>query len=335
MQRFNFNLKIGLSIAASIAFLYLAMRQIEFSRLWGFVKTANYWYFIPAVTVVPLSFVIRAFRWRYLLRPLKWPAYTSAYHAVAIAFLINNIFPLRLGEFARAYVIGEKENMSKAGAFATVIWERVFDGFMLIPYFILLCFLPFDIPATLKTGTWMLMGFFAGVAGVLIGLAFMREGTARIIYRLVKLLPARLQQTTNMFIGMLLSGIDTVKNPRAILPIIGLSFVVTLCLFLNLKFAVTAFFGDSLHWTSSILIFVGLNFAVLLPATPGYVGTFHAACVFALKQFGVDESQAFGFALVYHAANYIPSTLPGLISLLSQNISLRQIRADANSEKLS
>ncbi len=55
-----------------------------------------------------------------------------------------------------------------------------------------------------------------------------------------------------------------------------------------------------------------VNLSVLLPSSPGYVGVFHAAALFALTPFGVPADQALALALVCHAVPYVLVTVPGL-----------------------
>ena len=52
----------------------------------------------------------------------------TLFSTILIGFMANNVLPLRLGEFVRAYVIGRREKLSVSASFATIVIERVFDG---------------------------------------------------------------------------------------------------------------------------------------------------------------------------------------------------------------
>ena len=67
MKRWQF----WLGVAISIFFLYTVARKLEWSDFWMAIKTANYWWVIPGVAVYFLGFWVRAWRWHYLLRPIK------------------------------------------------------------------------------------------------------------------------------------------------------------------------------------------------------------------------------------------------------------------------
>ena len=82
-----------------------------------------------------------------------------------------NVLPLRLGEFIRAYVLGRRENMSKSGIFATVVVERIFDGFTVLSLLMLsLLFLPNDINP--DTTSWIRAFSYLAVAIYLTAIAF-------------------------------------------------------------------------------------------------------------------------------------------------------------------
>ena len=69
-----------------------------------------------------------------------------------------------------------------------------------------------------------------------------------------------------------------------------------------------------------------LVFAVMVPASPGYVGTYHAACVYGLTAFNIPKEQALSVALVMHAMNFFPVIILGLWYLGKANLSLKGIR---------
>jgi uncharacterized membrane protein YbhN (UPF0104 family) len=52
------------------------------------------------------------------------------------------------------------------------------------------------------------------------------------------------------------------------------------------------------------------------------VGVWHAASVLALSLFGVEQSTALGYALLYHASQFVPVTLFGWLFLVREHVSL-------------
>jgi uncharacterized membrane protein YbhN (UPF0104 family) len=70
-------------------------------------------------------------------------------------------------------------------------------------------------------------------------------------------------------------------------------------------------------------------FVSLIPAAPGYIGTYDAAVVFGLKGLGITGSQAVGFALLSRFVIFAPITAVGLGLLVWRYGGLRRIRASS------
>ena len=76
--------------------------------------------------------------------------------------MANNVLPLRLGEFVRAYVIGRREKLSVSASFATIVIERVFDGCTVVLFMaVALLFSPFHLDP--QTMAWVRTMSAAGI----------------------------------------------------------------------------------------------------------------------------------------------------------------------------
>ena len=80
--------------------------------------------------------------------------------------MVNNILPMRIGEFVRAYFLGSKHNINKATVLVTIFVERILDAIVLIGF--LLIVIGFNAQTLLKGfaqqyltwGLLVLIGFF-------------------------------------------------------------------------------------------------------------------------------------------------------------------------------
>jgi uncharacterized protein (TIRG00374 family) len=86
--------------------------------------------------------------------------------------------------------------------------------------------------------------------------------------------------------------------------------------------------AQSLHLDVSVLgaflVVILASFFALIPAAPGYVGTFDAAVLFALHALDVPSNAALGAAITYRFVIFVPITLAGLIVLITHYGGLRQ-----------
>ena len=159
----------------------------------------------------------------------------------------------------------------------------------------------------------------AGIA-ILVALATAPRRARRLVERLTRRWP-RLQERSLGILGTFVLGLDGIRTPAHIAPLVLWTVIVWTIPALA---GWTALKALDLHlpflagWT--VLAFVGLG--VSIPSAPGYVGVFHAAAALAVGIFGVAQPAAVGFALIFHAAQYIPVTLVGWLYLLREHLSL-------------
>ncbi len=96
-------------VAISLVFLYLALRGLRLDELGEAFTQANYWWVIPGVAVYFVDVWARAWRWHYLLKPLKSIPTKDLFPTVTIGYFGNNILPARAGELLRAIVLKKDE----------------------------------------------------------------------------------------------------------------------------------------------------------------------------------------------------------------------------------
>jgi len=114
--------------------MYLALRGLNLKALAQAMGNANYLWLIPGVGVYLIAVWARAWRWHYLLRPVKAIPTRSMFPVVAIGYMGNNIYPARIGEVLRAVILKEKEDVPVSASLATIIVERVFDGVVMLAF---------------------------------------------------------------------------------------------------------------------------------------------------------------------------------------------------------
>jgi uncharacterized protein (TIRG00374 family) len=133
--RRHLNLIIGLVISA--AAVYLSLNKVDFPGLWNSFQSANYYFLIPAGIFQFFCFFFKAVGWRFLLLPAKKEVRVSSTISVlVIGLMVNNLFPAKMGELARAYLIGERENLPKSLCLSTIMVEHLLDILVLLIFLI-------------------------------------------------------------------------------------------------------------------------------------------------------------------------------------------------------
>ncbi|MBI4721217.1 MAG: flippase-like domain-containing protein [Chitinivibrionia bacterium] len=307
-----------IGLAFSGVFLYLALRDIEWSDFLASLLSARFEYLIPAVALSLFGHYLRAYRWKFMLSPLKRIRPNRLFSVLMIGFMANNLLPARLGEVLRAYTLGRMEGISNTGAFATIVYERIVDVFALL---VLLWF-----TLIRQTGLgWLRVGglwILCLNVALLILLFYMERNRARTETMLEKLagrLPAAFREKALATAGSFLEGLKIIGKAKSGAMVALFSVPVWLAALLAIHFCLGAMDLQVPYLTSVVLI-VLISLGSMIPSAPAYIGTTQYACILGLSLVGVGKSQALAFSILYHATQFFPVTILGLVFLWKHHI---------------
>ncbi len=316
MKRWQF----WIGIAVSAFFLALALPGLKPAEVWNDLRTANYLWLIPSVAVYFVAVVVRTWRWHYLLKPLKAVTVRRLFPVVVIGYMGNNIFPFRIGELLRAYVLKRNEAVSVSASLATVIVERIFDGLtMLLFVFVALPTVP-SLPAELRVIVLAGGVLFFGALIVFLFLAARPALAARLYVPLIdRAAPARFRRPLHGFIDRFMTGLASLRDFRHIVMIFFTSVLIWLLETVKYWFVMHAF-NFEVSFFALMLMNGIVNLATTLPAAPGYLGTFDTPGIAVLGAFGVGKDTATAYTLVLHAALWLPITLLGFYYMARESL---------------
>lgn len=319
--------------AISAFFLYIALRGFDLRLAWQYILTGNYWWVLPGVFVYFVGVWARTWRWHYLLRPIKAISLKELWPVVVIGYMGNNIYPFRIGEVLRAYVLKKKKNVSMSASIATILVERIFDGLvMLIFVFIGLPLVP-GLPDWLRQIVILASVAFFGALIVFFVLAA-RPHTTRKLYHWAfsRFLPHSLQPQFLALADRFMEGLTSLTSLRDILMIFFTSLVVWLLETMKYWFVMHAF-DFTVSFFVLMLMNGVVNLATTLPSAPGYVGTFDTPGIEVLKVFGVNAAIAAAYTLVLHVALWLPITLLGFYYMIREGLSWTELGKAAESRQ--
>ncbi|MBD3336429.1 MAG: flippase-like domain-containing protein [Candidatus Eisenbacteria bacterium] len=324
--------KLLIGSLLSLIFLYLAFRQSDFGEIYRHLRETRTVYLIPAVVLTLLHMFFRALRWRHLLAAVKVIPLSPLYRSTLIGFMANNLLPARLGELVRAHVIGRWENISRSAALATIAMERVFDLFtMLVLFGLIAVFLPLT-PAVRQIGIAGL-GFGVLILGFFIALHHTGPRAVQVVGRF---LPGRIRARGMQIVASFQAGLAVLREGRQLLWAALYSFVMwaLIVVVIHSCFAaaeVTAG-GEPLPPAAGVVVLVVMAIGLMVPSGPGFVGSLQLAAKLGLKVFGVEDNTALSFSIVYHATQWLPITIVGLVFLIQANLSLKEIAQRSQKE---
>lgn len=329
--RTNIDLKFWLGIAVSLFFMVLLFRKIDFDQLWSALVRVDYRYILLAVVCTFISYFLRSVRWHYLLIAEKRIPLSSLYPATIIGYMANNLLPARLGEFVRAFVLAQREGLQTPTVFASLVIDRLFDGFtvMLILLFTLLTLrLPHGLAeaeTVLRTGGVVTFVLYAAVVGFLLLLKRHTIRTLAWTGILLKPFPQQFSDRAIPLLGSFIGGIRMSSKGGHLAAVLLSSMGVWLFCVIPVDLVLQGF-GIHLPITAAMFILVLLVFAVMVPASPGFIGTYHYACFKGLSAFGIAESTAVSIALILHGTSFFPVIIAGLYYLWKNKTSLNELQ---------
>ena len=322
-------LQFGLGIVISLVCLWLAMHDVRPAEVWAALSQANYVGFALLVALTLLGFWIRAYRWRWLLTTKELLPTAPLYSATMIGFMANNLLPLRLGEFVRAWALGRRVGLSKTTVFATVVVERVVDMITLIVIFGI-TMVVHPIGEGTEAGRLVHHGATVMVIGAvaLTLFAIVLERQPRRAKALVgwvtRPLPEKLGHRLAAMLDHFVDGLALFRDLPRLLWVFFLSFlmfgVFALCLTVSM-----AAFHMTAPWYSGLVMLVITAIGIMVPAAPGYIGTLHVACKVGLRLFDVGPELSVPFAWFFWAGQWIPVTLVGFYFLRREGLSLASL----------
>ena len=329
MNRSRVSLFIGLLL--TLIFSGLALYRLDLKEVGSALLEANYLFVAPALLVTFCGYLLRAARWRVILLPSKEVSAGRLFPLLIIGFAVNNLLPARIGEFARAYLLGEKEGISKSLSFATVVVERILDGLTLI-FSLFLVSLLFALPGWGRKMGLLSVLFFGGALAFLFLLLYGREQSSRVVKRLAT--PLGLADRATQVASSFVSGAEALRHRRSIPSLALLSLLVWSCeatSYLFLTWAFPIYLSPLMRVVAALFVMVVANLGVLIPSSPGYIGTFHFFAMSALAVFGAARETALSYGVVSHALQYLLVTGLGLLFLWRENLSLLRIRTEVAS----
>lgn len=315
--------RIWLGIAVSAGLLWYAMRNVDLQRAWLAAQGINALFLVPYLAVMFAEVPIRGWRWQLLLVPVQRASLLRLSSATLIGLMANNVLPARLGEFLRAYVGARAEKIPFSTSFATVVIDRVFDGLTVSAIFVF-AVVAYPLPDLAKLAGYAAAGIYLGTLLVLVGLIAKRTATLTFVAWLLHWFPGGFSSRVLKWLGSFVGGLQVFRSPRLLLGSVAISLVVWFGYGLSLYLMWLAF-DIHLSVIDAFVVLLILTIGLTLPSTPGFVGAMEAAIVTGLAFFGIDESEAFAIAVVYHVTQYVPITLGGFIALWFERMSFTEM----------
>lgn len=304
----------------SLVMIILLVRLVDIGEAVKALKLIKVSWLLPVVLFYLGGIFLRTLTWATLLQG-KIPL-SRVFITVNEGYLLNNLFPLRLGEVGRAVLLNQTTGLSTFFILSTILIERAFD--LAIASSLLLATLPYVIG--FETAREISIGVLTAVGILFTGLFIMAGNQQILKAKLETLWPKKhlYQKRILPRLGLFLAGLGILRNPLRFL--LSLVLILASWLFGLLEvhlLAVGMGIEPAWWWTGFVLGVVSLGIAI--PSAPASLGVYEASMVGSFLLLDVPGDQALALAIIAHFIHIAVTGMIGGFALARDGQSLSRI----------
>lgn len=312
-------------ILITAGLLWLSLRALDPSGgekkgefLWEAWRGADKFFLFLVALFTIASHLLRAERWRMLLRPTgNQVAFSYSFLSLMIGYLVNLAIP-RGGEISRCYNLYKLEKTPVEVALGTVVAERAIDILCLFLLIGLSFFaewdkligfistLNFSSPKDLIASPWLLLALL-----IIAALTYL-------IYRIRK--SERFKKIFAGFKEGLLAAFRLKNKGLFVL----YSLIIWLFYFLMSYASMMAFAETSVLGVRAVLTLFALGSIAMAAPLPGGAGSYHTIIPLGLVMlYQLPKADAIAFVFIFHAWQTLILIVAGIISLVVSYLIIR------------
>ncbi len=310
---------------------------MSFSEVISSFKEMDYIYIFPAIVLIVLSYIFRAYRWQALLESSLKINVSGLYSPMMVGFM-GNFLPARAAEILRPYLLSKKYNITFAAAFASIVVERLFDMIILLLIFIWVFWFEADaFSSNIKFSGFSVqeMAIKFGqicVLAVILIIVFIylllnhKKKMMKIVGWFVGFMSEKWADKTKYLLDEFTVGCEVVKKIGTLAKISVYSVLVWVA---NIFSVYPLYFAFDLQYkTIPSLLILGVIVAILITIlpTPGFLGSYNAGIVIALHEImGESEIKSVSLGMVGWALFSGAILVGGLYFIFHEHMSIKDL----------
>jgi glycosyltransferase 2 family protein len=261
-----------------------------------------------AVLVYAAATVLRGWRWDHVLETMDIKhARSDSYGLTTVGYMGNTVLPARGGEVLRIFLMAERSHARRREILGSIVTERLLDVAALVVLFSAITLFGVD---GAPGGAWAGAAAAVGVVGAAV--AVFAYDRARKAGRL-EAFAERVRPVARA---------SKVLLTRAGVALAAVTLAVW-CAEGLILYLVTQALDVPIGIAEGMAVVVLASLSALIPAGPGYVGTYDAAALFALHRIGVQGGEAVSAVVLFRFVVFVPLTAVGLLVMVTRYGGLR------------
>ncbi len=289
-----------LGILLSLVCLVWLVWKTDWAGVWAALTQVDYRLVVLALLLNLGSVLLRAARWRLMFRAPRIPPFGKLVAALLVGQAVNVLVPARLGDLARATLVGTGETMYTLGTLAV---EVALDLLMLL---VLVASLlsQTTLPAWWQGSAEALVAVSAVALAAVVALVIARRWVAGVLEHLATRWRWPWIRRILAAAGQLLLSLDTLGQPARLLSALAWSLLIWIA-YAAVNYTLLGAIGENPSVLVASFLLAVLQLGVAVPSSPGRIGVFHYLCVQALAVFGVSGPNALSYAFILHLISVV------------------------------
>ncbi|MGC2237793.1 MAG: lysylphosphatidylglycerol synthase transmembrane domain-containing protein [Pyrinomonadaceae bacterium] len=316
-------------------------RNLDWNEVAGSLRQANPFYIALAVAIICLGYLLRAMRWKVLLKPITETSLKELFATTTVGFAAV-FFVGRAGEIVRPMWLPMRDKRVRpSAALVTLGVERIFDLAALICFFSV-NLIWFDAPA----GKEREFGYVKLLGNVMLACAAVSFACLYIYQKYSpqlikwaekitdkKFIPRRVRRLFISLLNQLAASLKILKNWREIVSVVFWTIMLWLSIAVPTWLVILAFdLPVTISLGGAMFIMFWAAMGSLIPTPGGAAGAFHAVTAGGLIFLNVPAKDAAAVSIVMHLVYFAPALLFGFYYLFHGDISVAQFRSLLSSE---
>lgn len=306
---------------ASLGCLIWVLHDVKWGDLKYDLRTISYGWVALAGTIELIVYVCQGVRWRFVLRPVVALNLRHATRAVFVGLFTSEVLPFRGGEAVRCFLVTRWTKLPFSVSVASVLIERVFDGFWLwVGLWLSLRYV--ELPKQLgylNDG----LGLSVLAGAVLLGFALLRPRVSR---------EALQGQGWRHHLAVLMDDLAQIGHSRYLYLALLMSVPYLLLQVIPIWGAFKAY-GLDLGIGAALALMLILRLASIIPQAPASLGLFQILTKeFLERAYNVDSSEAARFSLVLWGVVKVMPLIAGFIALGITGAKIGELKKAADAE---
>jgi uncharacterized protein (TIRG00374 family) len=273
---------------------------------------------------------LRVWRWLPLLAPLDRVSFRVVNRVSAVGFMATFLFPLRLGELVRPYLIRrESAKIGMTSALATIVVERIMDGLLVsLLLFGVLVTLPNQAGAIteIRLGAYVALAVFVGGMATVVALYWQQDRAIRVAMAIVRPLSRPVAERVERLLQSFLRGLACLPSARHFLGFTAITAVYWGINGVGL-WMLAGGFGLAIPLGAAYAMMSCVVVGMMIPNSPGNVGTFWYFLLLPLSLYGLSAqvAQVTLFGLVVYAMQLLQQSAFGAWYLVTGSVHAEEL----------